>query len=189
MDAFLKSLHLSLKSVAGLSAEVLPVINEDVVLTGMSYVLIATQDQVLPAYIDEGSYFSIISADLLGKLGISVTGSESKLLKPLSGPAVSIKGSVTLDIEFADDVVVPILFRVMESPGVSLILGLDVCQALNASREYDTHSIIWNGLEPTLRSDLLTKEDVVSALEEVYDDSEESNEVPGMFLQVEQVWA
>jgi hypothetical protein len=196
VEAFLRSLHLSLKSsVSGLAAISSPkgCVNTDLNADGMSYVLVEVQSQLMPAYMDEGSYFSIISSELLDKMGIKIASSESRLLRPLSGPPVSILGTVVLEVVLAEDVVIPILFRVMKDPAVSLIIGLDVYQALGIDCDFESQSILWNGLEPPFRSDLLTKEQVVQALEEEYEEEGAADvddcdgEIPCLFVQVEQV--
>ncbi|KAJ2985710.1 hypothetical protein HDV02_000381, partial [Globomyces sp. JEL0801] len=131
---------------------------------GKCYMPVSISGVTLPVYVDDGSHYCIMSKRLATKLNLQVTKEDIKI-RPIGGRSLSIIGYSITPVTIATDVTIKIKFRIMEDPAVDLLIGLDLLQSLGIVKDFFTETIVWQGLDMPVRTQLYSKEDMQNMLD------------------------
>ena len=127
------------------------------------------QDVEIPTIIDSGASDSVMSDKLRRKLGIPIIESSNIKFTLANGNSTPALGKASIEVEFDDDIILPIKVNIVESTGEELLIGNDELLKRNAKIDYQSQKV-------TLKNKSKTVYIPMSCIKEESESEEESDE-------------
>jgi gag-polyprotein putative aspartyl protease len=99
------------------------------------------QNIEIPTIIDSGASDSVMSDKLRRKLGIPIIESSNIKFTLANGKSTPALGKSHIEVEFDDDIILPIKVNIVESTGEELLIGNDELLKRNAKIDYQNQKV------------------------------------------------
>ncbi|PVU88846.1 hypothetical protein BB559_005359 [Furculomyces boomerangus] len=108
-----------------------------------SYILVSINGKSIPALIDTGATQSIMDSNLVRKIGVPMQKLENSItLKSVNGQLIQVSYGVLVNLQFEEDLKVPVKFIVITNGAQPLLIGMDVLMALKTVINYDQNNYL-----------------------------------------------